>query len=146
MITSHTRDRILSADWKLLVVDGRELLEEKARRSFVEAMSPLVDDRTILVVNKMDLLPPHSTEELASLSLFGPQAIPAYGVSCLTQDGLTPLLDSLVKRISQEYQQNPAESLKVTHARHRALLQEAVEHLGQFLGMRARCFLSGSWC
>jgi tRNA U34 5-carboxymethylaminomethyl modifying GTPase MnmE/TrmE len=132
-------DRISSADLKLLVVDGRELLEEKARRSLVDAMAPLVDDRTVLVVNKMDLLPHHSVEQLTSSpsSLFGSQTVPAYGVSCVTQDGLTSLLDALIKRISLDYQLNPAESLKITHARHRALLQEAVDHLSQFLGSRS---------
>jgi len=59
--------------------------------------------------------------------------MPVFEISCVTRDGLTPMLDSLVERISREFRQDPSEGLHVTHARHRALLQDAVDHLGRFL-------------
>ena len=45
------------ADLKLLVIDGQHLLHENTRSNFVATMRSLVDDRTVLLINKVDLIP-----------------------------------------------------------------------------------------
>jgi len=49
--------RITMADLKLLVIDGQHLLHENTRSNFVATMRSLVDDRTVLLINKVDLIP-----------------------------------------------------------------------------------------
>jgi tRNA modification GTPase len=86
------------------------------------ATRALIDEETILAVNKADLgrLP-------AAPSIAGR---PAHAISCLTGDGLDELLGSLTDAAARLV--CPGAGPAITRSRHRAALHEALGGLGRF--------------
>lgn len=98
------------ADIKILLLDASagDVLNS------IEPYAGLMDERTLLVYNKCELL---DTPLPASLGL---------GISILHETGIDQFLGALEKHIEQAY---PAESLYVTRKRHQQHLEAALHHL-----------------
>ncbi len=106
--------RAEQADLKLIVFDGAVWPQRDT------ATESLVDDDTVVVVNKADLLEARSPN---------PQSpIP---VSTLTGQGLPELLQTLTRAIESRFADTGAPAL--TRARHRAALEESAQHLQRSL-------------
>ena len=84
----------------------------------------LVDSRTMVVANKVDLreVPPASEW----------QGRPVYPLSCRTGDGVDALLDALEEVVSKQF--SPGATAALTRLRHRVALEGCVAALGRFAG------------
>jgi tRNA modification GTPase len=104
------------ADLRLALFDG------EAWPGVDPATRAMVDEETVLAVNKADLgsLP-------AAPSIVGR---PAHAVSCLTGEGLSGLLGALSEAAARLA--GPGADPAITRSRHRAALQEAREGLERF--------------
>jgi tRNA modification GTPase len=82
----------------------------------------LLDDRSILVVNKVDRLPDHPAERGGVLF-----------ISALTGEGLDRLLSHLIDRLAAEFDRPGVDVPLLTRARHREALIECLASLERFL-------------
>ncbi len=98
------------ADFKILVFDGAKwpALDEKTQE--------LKDENALTLVNKKDLIPPDV-----------PSAPDVLFVSALTGEGLKELAKRLIHAIDMRF--TAAGQPSLTRARHRAALEECLEHL-----------------
>jgi len=107
-------NRAADADLILAVIDGKQLpgLDPETVK--------LLDDRSLVVVNKTDLLDKAPAGEIDGHA--------AVAISCRTGKGIDRLLAQVVKRIGDLVGEGPA----LTRARHRAALSECVAALDRF--------------
>ena len=112
---SRAYQRAESADINILVFDSASLSDDIPTAS-------LLDDRTIIVVNKRDLggEPPPSHW----------RGLPVFFLSAKTGEGVGPFLDHLTAMVSTRYQ--PPQEAGFSRARHRVLVEEAAEALRRF--------------
>ena len=112
----RARARAERADVRLIMFDGAVWPE------LDPATLALVDEVAVIVVNKCDLI------VLAEpIAIGGRAALP---VSCLTGEGIAPLLEALAERAAGLLASGDEPLL--TRARHRAALQDAAEALARF--------------
>ena len=114
-------ERAQNADLTLLIFDGAKGLETQ------QNTLNLIDERSILVVNKSDLMGEPADEMYISLS-------------AENEDGISDLLSILEKRI--KFLIGDKSSVSLTRKRHRTSLQEAQDHLERALGASQPDFLA----
>jgi len=90
--------RIRSADLKLLVVDVQDFESPERRNLVRDSMEGLIDDRTIVLINKVDLQP---TFDFRRDQIFSRPVRPVE-ISCISKTGLSALVDRLVDWMSTE--------------------------------------------
>ncbi|MCE2927584.1 MAG: tRNA uridine-5-carboxymethylaminomethyl(34) synthesis GTPase MnmE [Rickettsiales bacterium] len=117
----RARQRAEAADLKLIIFDATQPMDEESRG--------LIDDNSLIVMNKIDISHPRdlSSEALAKEESRDPDRSRTILISCQTSEGIDDLLSSLTTRISQLY--NPERLPLITRARHRQLLETAKGHL-----------------
>jgi len=92
------------------------------------------DQERLLVLNKVDLLPPSHGGERGG-QVLGMPAERQHYVSCATGEGVQPFLDALAALVQQRYGASPHEAVLVTRARHREHLRACVEALDEFVAL-----------
>jgi len=107
----RARQRAEAADLKLIIFDATQPMDEESRG--------LIDDNSLIVINKIDISHPRESGD--------PDRSRTILISCQTGEGLDHLLLSLTNRISQLY--NPERLPLITRARHRGLLEQTLSHL-----------------
>jgi len=80
----------------------------------------LVDENSLVVVNKIDLLPTQKRQEKDVIF-----------ISALTGDGIEGLVEKLTKEITNRFASDTTPPL--TRVRHRAALEECIDHLARAL-------------
>ncbi len=106
-------DRAKLADYKLIMFDGAEQAKDEQSRG-------LIDDNSLTIINKIDLL---KTETTAQNSDY-------FYISTKTGEGLDKLLSAIEQKIIDGF--SGAHAPMITRSRHRALLAEALYHLERF--------------
>ncbi|MGI9452135.1 MAG: tRNA uridine-5-carboxymethylaminomethyl(34) synthesis GTPase MnmE, partial [Geminicoccaceae bacterium] len=114
----RARSRAHQADHLIALFDGAVWPD------FDQATMALVDDRTVVVLNKQDLL--NGSEEI---DIGGRQAL---AISCRTGQGIDRLVDSLASLAKHCMAHGDAPAL--TRARHRGALQDVVAALTRIEG------------
>lgn len=112
----RAKRRAEAADLRILVVDGRD------ETGFLSA-ADMVDDSTILVLNKADLGKP-------TIEFRGPN-LGAYAISVLTGEGIDALLDGLEATVRERI--GLAAQPVLTRARHREALEDCLAALRRSL-------------
>ena len=107
---------LMESDIKIILYDATKGQEDN------DYFADLIDDNTIIMVNKIDLC----EEELPKI-IHGKDPIL---VSIKNQDGLLDILDQITL-ISNKIAR-PSELPQITRARHRAQLEQALEYLSDF--------------
>jgi tRNA modification GTPase len=135
----RARQRAEAADVKLIIFDATQPMDEESRG--------LIDDNSLIVMNKTDLHPRHPVEPVsrpASTGSSKAKSQETFGVmkkgldpglrrddiihiSCLTGEGYDKLLSALKARIAERY--TPEKLPIITRARHRGLLEQTLSHL-----------------
>lgn len=105
-----------SADIKILVLDVNEIEKDK------EFFQEIIDDNTIIVFNKIDLI----TKEIPNV-IYNRRAIK---ISIKNNIGLNGLLDEIIT-ISNRLA-SPSDSPQITRARHRSELEKALDYMSSF--------------
>lgn len=115
--------RAEAADLKIILVDGRNWPD------FDSNIKALIDDKTLVVVNKIDL-----TKMAASTTRnIWPQALGLWYLSAQTGDGLTFFLRDLGQIIEELLGVKEREAPRMTRERHRQALTSALDHLKRYL-------------
>ncbi len=107
----RARQRAASADLKLIVFDAGQPIDSESRGQ--------IDANSLIVINKIDLNSPRESG--------GPVVANAINISALTGEGMDALMASITQFIQQKY--HTSESILITRARHRELLEAAKAHL-----------------
>ena len=107
--------RAQAADIKLVMFDGAQLPQ------LDETSMGLIDERAIVIFNKMDLTR-HGVPELS-------QGL-TVGISTKTGQGIEPLISLLTRQTTEFF--SSANAPMITRNRHRALLSAAFQHLSRF--------------
>ncbi len=107
------------ADLRLVVLDV-------TRPEEAEAVEGLIDDKAIVVVNKIDLIPDAAR---AWAGKFG--AMPVWPISVSTGAGMGAMLDQLTRAVGTMI--GVGDPALVTRARHRLALEGCVAALGRFV-------------
>jgi tRNA modification GTPase len=130
----RAKEAVENADLKLCVLSTEELVEDAdGHMQFVKS---LVTPDTLLLVNKSDTLPSAWTD-LAKLLPPGITPAQAWIGSIATGEGMPAFVDGLADVLKERF--DPAAvgegsaSPLITHARHRAHLERALEFLDAFL-------------
>ncbi|PPR72776.1 MAG: tRNA modification GTPase MnmE [Alphaproteobacteria bacterium MarineAlpha3_Bin2] len=119
----RARAHAADADLRLAVFDGEAWPEADP------ATVGLVDDSTIVVINKCDLAP------LAAPLAVNEQA--ALAISALTGDGIEGLLETITERVAALMNAAASPAPALTRTRHREALEECRAALGRFLALEA---------
>ncbi|NQU62519.1 MAG: tRNA uridine-5-carboxymethylaminomethyl(34) synthesis GTPase MnmE [Rhodospirillales bacterium] len=119
----RARAKAEDADLRLAVFDGETWPEADA------ATARLVDDATLVVVNKADLKTPVPPLKVEGQD--GSQA--GLAISALTGDGIDDLMAAMGERVEALMGVPPSPAL--TRARHREALEVCRQSLGRFLAM-----------
>ena len=119
----RARAHAADADLRLAVFDGEAWPEADP------ATVGLVDDSTIVVINKCDLAP------LAAPLVVNEQA--ALAISALTGDGIEGLLETITERVAALMNTAASPAPALTRTRHREALEECRAALGRFLALDA---------
>ena len=107
-----------AADLRLIVLDV-------TRPDTAEVVRPLIDRKTILVANKIDLA---ARAKAAWVAQLGPG--PALPLSVTTGEGMRHLVDHLTKVVAEIF--GPGDAALITRARHRLALESCAAALDQF--------------
>jgi tRNA modification GTPase len=113
---TRTLDRAKNADLKILVQDAQK------HNNIPQELSDLVNENTIVVINKIDLL-----NELKSLKIVNKESILT---SAQNEIGLNNLLQEIKKHIQNFFSTNDAPL--ITRQRHRENLEHCKTHLEAF--------------
>ena len=113
----RARSRADSADLRLAVFDATDWPPA------TDAFSGLLDDKTIVAANKIDLMP-----MTAGVRLAGREVVP---ISVQDGTGIEALLSVVAKSVERGF--DGAAPPVVTRARHREALEACAVHLGSFL-------------
>ena len=113
---SHARAR--AADLRLVVLDATKPEE-------VDVVRPVIDRNTIIVANKIDLLP-----AIGSRGVVGFGLAPTLLLSVATGEGMAKLIDHLTGVVADTL--GSSDTALVTRARHRLALEACIVALDQF--------------
>jgi tRNA modification GTPase len=113
----RTRERVAGADFVILVVDGSRPLEDEDRTIFTEA----IGKKKVVVVNKRDLPPKISPEELGEHFPEGP----VVSISALRNEGIDDLKDAVYGSLIHRNVRTSPEYLIVANVRHKNALSQA---------------------
>lgn len=113
----RARARAAGADLKIVMLDGA------CRPNGHDEVDSLIDEDSLVVLNKGDLLP-----EGAHATCFGGK--PALKISCKTGEGLDELLQCMKAFLDSRYL--PSASPVLTRARHRHALEKCLESLHRY--------------
>ncbi|KAH9942991.1 tRNA modification GTPase TrmE [Epithele typhae] len=119
-----------SADVSLCVLSLSEVLDDAGRLHLPADVAPLVKDDTFMLLNKTDLLP--SASVLHSLA----SRPRTWLVSLQSNEGTQSFMNGLAAVLKEQYNlmsEVGAEEPLITHARHRAHLENALLFLDAFL-------------
>ncbi|MCA0254695.1 MAG: GTP-binding protein, partial [Proteobacteria bacterium] len=106
-----------NADIKILVLDVSDTDQEK------QILDNILDDKTILVINKIDLVEAEPMPKIYTSS-------PIF-ISIKDQIGLDKLTTAIID-MARSITPSPASAASITRARHRAELKKALEYLSDF--------------
>eukprot|EP00128_Syssomonas_multiformis_P007676 Colp12_sorted_trinity150504_noHs@28556 len=124
----RAKERLENCDLRICVFDS-------SRLEVSQELKDLIDENTIVIFNKADLLPATiSTQELihqARLEDVRPQS---YLISCSSQAGLSEMLEGLAVRVKAMCEGSGSHTPALTQTRHRENLQGCVEALKYFMG------------
>jgi len=145
-LASH---RVQAADASLLVLacpDAVSLETPSGPRLDVPAeLAPLLTQNTFILLNKTDLLPTSALVPARATALTTTNALPqhnTWAVSLASHAGTSDFLAGLAKALQDRYhllQDADGEDVSaplITHARHRAHLESALQFLDAFLDTR----------
>jgi len=107
------------ADLKIILIDSSEI------SSISEQMRGHIDDNTIVLFNKCDLVTGDNPTES------GPYGIGKWAVSLKSEQGMEAFMNAFVKEV--EGRMAFTETPSLTRTRHRANLQSALDHINRFL-------------
>ncbi|MDX2113851.1 MAG: tRNA uridine-5-carboxymethylaminomethyl(34) synthesis GTPase MnmE [Alphaproteobacteria bacterium] len=120
----RARQRAAGADLKLIVFDAGQPMDSESRGQ--------IDANSLIILNKIDCHPGKfcsskiypGSSKAKSQETFGVETI---NISALTGEGMDVLMASITMFIQQKY--HTSESILITRARHRELLETAKAHL-----------------
>ena len=114
----RARQMAEAADLRLVLVDARDWPE------MADETAALIDDRALLVVNKIDLSP-------VDAGIWN--GVPVHGVSARTGAGLAALVSALGTRVADLFEATAGAGPGLTRRRHRQALEAACVHLDRAL-------------
>ncbi|RDX53010.1 tRNA modification GTPase TrmE [Lentinus brumalis] len=130
----RAKQLVESSDVSLCVLSASDVLVRSQGGDWdlrlPSTVAPLVKDDTFILLNKTDLLPPSALAQLPSGT--------TWAVSLSTGHGTQAFMDSFARALHNRYSLLAENGLEadeplITHARHRAHLENALEFLEAFL-------------
>lgn len=118
----YTRQAIKTSDIILCVIDGSQKISNEDR----SLINEILDEKAILVVNKIDLPQAVSAKDLNTPANFKARV----DVSAVSGDGIQRLEDK-IEEILFEGQVGNSGAAIITNARHEQLLEKAVKHIAE---------------
>ncbi|MCC6140348.1 MAG: tRNA uridine-5-carboxymethylaminomethyl(34) synthesis GTPase MnmE [Nitrospira sp.] len=123
----RTEEAVRDADLLIIVVDATDLAQTASILNI-----PVLDGaNAIIVLNKVDLLPPDQIPALPHHVAL-PQGIVPLPISTVTDEGLGPLRKAIKDKVGLRSSE-PSESVAITNVRHQEILLRCRDYLAQAL-------------
>ena len=120
----RSRERIITADFVLLVIDGSRLLDAEDKKIIQLVMVEKKEDNVVCIINKSDLPPQIEIKDINNL-WEGPSIV---RLSTLKGNGLTNLMEVVRSKLIDQVPKGENDIL-ITNIRHKISLEQALDSI-----------------